>query len=157
VAAIKVARSVEALKCAPAASVARLLSCLGGRVIALPITIVHNRTASRLDRGCSPARNGAMLLTFFTELRAAKIPVTLREYLTLMEALERDLAEKRVEDFYYLARACLVKDERNLDKFDRVFGHAFKGLETLGQAVDTAEIPEDWLKKLAEKYLSDAE
>jgi uncharacterized protein with von Willebrand factor type A (vWA) domain len=98
-----------------------------------------------------------MLLTFFTELRAAKIPVTLREYLTLLEALDRDLAEKRVEDFYYLARACLVKDERNLDKFDRVFGHAFKGLESLASAVDATEIPEDWLKKLAEKYLSDAE
>jgi uncharacterized protein with von Willebrand factor type A (vWA) domain len=98
-----------------------------------------------------------MLLTFFTELRAAKIPVTLREYLTLLEALDRDLAEKRVEDFYYLARACLVKDERNLDKFDRVFGHAFKGLENLASAVDATEIPEDWLKKLAERYLTDAE
>ena len=68
-----------------------------------------------------------MFLTFFTELRAAKVPVTLREYLTLMEALDQDLADKRVEDFYYLSRACLVKDERNLDKFDRVFGHVVQG------------------------------
>ena len=98
-----------------------------------------------------------MFLTFFTELRAAKVPVTLREYLTLIEALEKDLAEKKVEDFYYLARACLVKDERNLDKFDRVFGQVFKGLESLGDAVERAEIPEEWLRKLAERYLSEEE
>jgi uncharacterized protein with von Willebrand factor type A (vWA) domain len=98
-----------------------------------------------------------MLLNLFTELRAAKVPVSLREYLTLLEALDRDLAEKRVEDFYFLARTCLVKDERNLDKFDRVFGHVFKGLETLGQALETAEIPEEWLRKLAEKFLSEEE
>ncbi|HMO30785.1 VWA domain-containing protein [Enterovirga sp.] len=98
-----------------------------------------------------------MFLTFFTELRAAKVPVTLREYLTLMEALDRDLAEKKVEDFYYLSRAALVKDERNLDKFDRVFGHVFKGIETLGAALEKAEIPEEWLKKLAEKYLTEEE
>src|SRR5919199_3537252 len=98
-----------------------------------------------------------MFLAFFAELRAAKIPVTLREYLTLVEALEQDLAEKKVEDFYYLSRACLVKDERNLDKFDRVFGHVFKGLETLGEALDTAAIPKEWLKKLAERYFTDEE
>ncbi|HEX8665879.1 MAG TPA: VWA domain-containing protein [Beijerinckiaceae bacterium] len=98
-----------------------------------------------------------MFLTFFAELRAAKVPVTLREYLTLLEALDQDLAEKKVEDFYYLSRACLVKDERNLDKFDRVFGHVFKGLENLGQALEKAEIPEEWLKKLAEKYLTEEE
>lgn len=100
---------------------------------------------------------GGMFLTFFTELRAAKVPVTLREYLTLIEALEQDLAEKRVDDFYFLARACLVKDERNLDKFDRVFGQVFKGLETLGDALDKAEIPQEWLRKLADRYLTDEE
>ena len=98
-----------------------------------------------------------MLLNLFTELRAAKVPVTLREYLTLLEALDQDLAEKSVEDFYFLARACLVKDERNLDKFDRVFGHVFKGLESLAQALEAADIPEEWLRKMAEKYLSDEE
>src|SRR5215207_912413 len=98
-----------------------------------------------------------MFLTFFTELRAAKVPVTLREYLTLLEALDEDLAEKKVEDFYYLSRACLVKDERNLDKFDRVFGHVFKGLENLAQALEKAEIPAEWLRKLAEKYLTEEE
>jgi len=99
---------------------------------------------------------GAMFITFFTELKQAGVPVTLREYLTLMEAMDRDLAQRRVEDFYYLSRAALVKDERNLDKFDRVFGHVFKGLDLLGDAL-TAEIPEEWLKKLAEKYLTDEE
>jgi uncharacterized protein with von Willebrand factor type A (vWA) domain len=97
-----------------------------------------------------------MFVTFFHELKSAGLPVTLREYLTLMEALELDLAEKRVEDFYYLSRACLVKDERNLDKFDQVFGHVFKGLELMSDSIE-AEIPEEWLKKLAEKYLTEEE
>src|ERR1044072_5919686 len=97
-----------------------------------------------------------MFVTFFTELKSAGVPVTLREYLTLMEAMEKDLAGRRVEDFYYLSRAALVKDERNLDKFDRVFGHVFKGLDLLEQAL-TAEIPEEWLKKLAERYLTEEE
>jgi uncharacterized protein len=100
---------------------------------------------------------GAMLLTFFTELRAAKVPVSLREYLTLLEALDRDLADQRVEDFYYLSRTALVKDERNLDKFDRVFGRVFKGVVSLGEAVEPQAIPEEWLRKLAEKYLTEEE
>ena len=97
-----------------------------------------------------------MFLTFFTALRGAGIPATLREYLALMAALERDCAGTSVEDFYFLARSALVKDERNLDKFDRVFGQVFKGLE-FGLADLAAEIPADWLKKLTEKYLSDEE
>ena len=97
-----------------------------------------------------------MFVEFFHDLKAAGVPVTLREYLTLMEAMEKDLAGRRVEDFYYLSRAALVKDERNLDKFDRVFGHVFKGLELMSEAL-TAEIPAEWLKKLAEKYLTDEE
>src|SRR3954466_14411602 len=97
-----------------------------------------------------------MLVTFFTELKSAGVPVTLREYLTLMEAMEKDLAGRRVEDLYYLSRAALVKDERNLDKFDRVFGHVFKGLDLLSESL-TAEVPEEWLKKLAEKYLTEEE
>jgi uncharacterized protein with von Willebrand factor type A (vWA) domain len=60
-----------------------------------------------------------MFVTFFHELKSAGVPVTLREYLTLMEAMDKDLAGRRVEDFYYLSRAALVKDERNLDKFER--------------------------------------
>src|SRR6202521_3817921 len=97
-----------------------------------------------------------MFATFFHELKYTGLPVTLREYLTLMEAMEKDLAGRRVEDFYYLSRAALIKDERNLDKFDRVFGHVFKGLELLSEAAE-AEIPAEWLKKLAEKYLTEDE
>src|SRR3982074_2494933 len=97
-----------------------------------------------------------MFVTFFHELKSAGVPVTLREYLTLMEAMQADVAGRRVEDFYYLSRATLVKDERNLDKFDRVFGHVFKGLELMQDAL-AAEIPSEWLKKLAEKYLTEEE
>src|SRR6266571_1793770 len=98
-----------------------------------------------------------MFLQFFTSLRDAQVPVTLREYLTLMEALDADLADQTVENFYYLSRAALVKDERNLDKFDRVFGSVFKGLENLLDAMEKADIPAEWLKKLAEKYLTEEE
>jgi uncharacterized protein len=96
-----------------------------------------------------------MFVTFFQELRSAGVPVTLREYLTLMEAMAQDLAARQVENFYYLARATLVKDERNLDKFDRVFGHVFVGLEPVEALA--AEIPAEWLKGLIEKYLTDEE
>src|SRR5215475_3854827 len=97
-----------------------------------------------------------MFVQFFSELKQAGVPVTLREYLTLMEAIEADLAGRKVEDFYYLSRSALVKDERNLDKFDRVFGHVFKGLDLIEQAL-TAEIPEEWLRKIAERYLTEEE
>ncbi|WP_298819406.1 VWA domain-containing protein [uncultured Roseibium sp.] len=97
-----------------------------------------------------------MFISFFSELKTAGVPVSLREYLTLMEALDNDLAEKSVEDFYYLARLCLVKDESNLDKFDRVFGQVFKGLDLLSE-VPTEDIPEEWLRRLAEKHLSEEE
>jgi uncharacterized protein with von Willebrand factor type A (vWA) domain len=93
-----------------------------------------------------------MFINFFLELRQAKVPASLREYLTLLEAMKQNLAAYSVDDFYYLSRAALVKDERNLDKFDRVFGHHFKGLEIIGDA--GVEIPEEWLRKLAEKLLT---
>src|ERR1700733_8861748 len=96
-----------------------------------------------------------MFFLFFTELREAKVPVSLREYLTLMEAMEKRLAAFDIEEFYFLARAALVKDERHLDRFDRVFGHCFKGIETF--ADPKAEIPEEWLRKLAERLLTDEE
>src|ERR1700741_904247 len=99
----------------------------------------------------------SMFLQFFTSLRDAQVPVTLREYLTLMEALDADLAAPTEAHFSYLARVSLVKDERNLDKFDRVFGTVFKGLESLLDAMEKADIPEEWLKKLAEKYLTEEE
>ena len=97
-----------------------------------------------------------MFTKFFHELKAAGLPVSLREYLTLMEAMDADLANRDVEDFYYLSRASLVKDERNLDKFDRVFAHVFKGLESVADGVN-AEIPEEWLKLLTERYFTEEE
>ena len=96
-----------------------------------------------------------MFIGFLLELREAKVPVSLKEFLTLMEAMRRQVAGYSVDDFYYLARAALVKDERHLDKFDRVFGHYFKGLEAPGGAAQA--IPEEWLKKLGEKLLTEEE
>jgi uncharacterized protein len=98
-----------------------------------------------------------MLKTFFQELRSAKVPVTLKEYLVLMEALKADLAERDVETFYYLSRAILVKDERHLDRFDRVFAHVFRGLEAVSGDEAKVEIPEEWLRAMSELYLSDEE
>jgi len=99
-----------------------------------------------------------MFLPFFLQLKEAKIPVTLREYLTLLEALQRDLVTYDVEAFYYLSRSALVKDERHLDRFDQVFSEVFKGVERVsGATEEIAEqvLPEEWLKKLAEKHLSE--
>ncbi|GAN00273.1 hypothetical protein U91I_03938 [alpha proteobacterium U9-1i] len=97
-----------------------------------------------------------MFQRFFTELRGAQVPVSLKEYLLLIEALEKDAIGPDVEDFYYLSRAALVKDERHLDKFDRVFGNVFKGLDNNIETI-SAQIPEEWLKLLTQKYLSDEE
>jgi len=97
-----------------------------------------------------------MFVNFFLELRKAKVPASLREYLTLIEAMKAGVPAYRVEDFYYLSRSTLVKDERNLDKFDRVFAQIFDGMEFMSDEV-SAEIPEEWLRKLAEKFLTDEE
>jgi len=97
-----------------------------------------------------------MFAHFFRELRDAKIPVTLKEYLALLEALDARVAGYQVEDFYYLSRSVLVKDERYLDRFDQVFGHVFKGLDALTEAA-TVEIPEDWLRAMSQLYLTDEE
>ncbi|WP_404379440.1 VWA domain-containing protein [Caenispirillum salinarum] len=99
-----------------------------------------------------------MFVTLFYELRKAGVPVSLNEYLLLLEAVEKGCAGFSVDDFYFLARATLVKDERHLDRFDRVFGHVFKGLEEPTNPDEiTADIPEEWLRKLAEKFLSEEE
>jgi uncharacterized protein with von Willebrand factor type A (vWA) domain len=98
-----------------------------------------------------------MFTNFFLELRQAKVPVSIKEYLALMEAMDKHVADYSVDDFYYLSRSILVKDERNLDKFDKVFGHVFKGLEAPAGEGTTAEIPEEWLRKLAEKLLTEEE
>ena len=97
-----------------------------------------------------------MFVQFFLTLRKAGVPASLREYLTLLEAMRAGVAGYDVEHFYYLARSALVKDERNLDKFDRVFAHCFKGLEDSIESL-FADIPAEWLKKLAEKTLSEEE
>jgi uncharacterized protein len=99
-----------------------------------------------------------MLLPFFTALRDAKVPVSMKEWLHLMEAMDRDLAGREVEAFYHLSRAVLVKDEKHYDRFDQVFGTVFKGIESIGAGEDlTTDIPEDWLRLLNEKYLTDDE
>ncbi len=97
-----------------------------------------------------------MLIHFLTELREAKIPVSMKEHLILLEALRAGVASFRVEDFYYLSRATFVKDEALLDRFDQVFSKVFKGLETV---IDTGavDIPEEWLRKMAELHLSEEE
>ncbi|MEP1145399.1 MAG: VWA domain-containing protein [Henriciella sp.] len=98
-----------------------------------------------------------MFLNFFNELRAAKVPVTLKEYLALMEAMDKGVIDRDVEEFYYLSRTALVKDERNIDKFDKVFGHVFKGLDSFSDAVETQDLPEEWLRKMTEKFMSEEE
>jgi hypothetical protein len=99
-----------------------------------------------------------MFLSFFLELRKARVPVSLKEYLTLMEAMEKRVPDYSVDNFYFLARSCLVKDERNLDRFDKVFGEIFKGLERPeGEEDLVAQLPEEWLRKLAEKLLTPEE
>jgi uncharacterized protein len=97
-----------------------------------------------------------MLIEFFLKLKQGGLPVSVREFLTLLEALEKHVIHGSLDDFYYLSRACMVKDESNYDKFDRVFGAYFKGI-TAGPAGAEAMIPEEWLKKLAEKNLSEEE
>jgi len=97
-----------------------------------------------------------MLVRFFTDLRAGGVPVTLPEFLTLLEGLEARLAALSPEDFYYLARVALVKDERHFDRFDRVFAQHFAGAEKLFEQL-AATLPADWLKQLTERLLTDEE
>ena len=94
-----------------------------------------------------------MFLNFLDELRSAGIPASLKEHLILLEALDAEVIDRTPEDFYYLSRAVYVKDEGLLDRFDQVFSKVFKGIATtFGQTA--AEIPADWLKAVAEKYLT---
>ncbi len=97
-----------------------------------------------------------MFLPFFENLRKAGIPVSLREYLTFLEGMKKGLATYDVEAFYYLARVSMVKDERNIDKFDRAFAASFEGLNEISfdQVLEAVDIPADWLAKMAEKHLS---
>ena len=96
-----------------------------------------------------------MLIDFFLHLKAKKLPVSTREFLTLLEALKEHVAGNSIDDFYFLARTCLVKDETHYDKFDQAFGEYFKGLTALPGL--EADIPEEWLKMLMKKHLTDEE
>ena len=97
-----------------------------------------------------------MFAQFVLALRQAGLPVSITEYLTLLGAMKAGTAAFSVEDFYFLSRAALVKDERHLDRFDRVFGACFKGVEP-PDGVAPGDIPEEWLRKLAEKLLTPEE
>ena len=97
-----------------------------------------------------------MLVPFFFKLREAGVPVSVTEFLTLLEALKARLAYANAEEFYFLSRLCLVKDERHFDRFDRAFAAYFKGAEEAFDAA-IAALPEDWLRRLAERTLTDEE
>ncbi|MGN7295015.1 vWA domain-containing protein [Rhizobium sp. SAFR-030] len=97
-----------------------------------------------------------MFIPFFLKLKDARVPVTLREFLDLLEGMEAGLADFDVEAFYFLARAALVKDERHIDRFDQVFSTHFSGLEAISgiEVSESEPLPEEWLRKLAERHLS---
>lgn len=98
-----------------------------------------------------------MFPTFFYRLKAAGIPVSLREYLSVLEGLDRDVCGRDTERFYYFARTALVKDERYLDRFDRIFSQTFSGVVSDAQGGGPIDLPTEWLMKLAEKHLSEEE
>lgn len=97
-----------------------------------------------------------MLINFFYALRNAGVPVSIKELLVLLEALENHLAFGNIDDFYVLSRACLVKDEKYFDRFDQAFGRYFKDMQTVDDLI-SAMIPDDWLREAFEKHLSDEE
>jgi len=100
-----------------------------------------------------------MFLPFFDQLRRHKVPVSMREFLAFLDGMSAGLATYDVEAFYYLARISMVKDERNIDKFDQAFSAAFKGLENISfdDVLEAVDIPQEWLEKMAEKHLSPEE
>lgn len=97
-----------------------------------------------------------MLIKFFQAVRAAKVPASLKEFLDLMQALEQKVVFGNIDEFYYLSRLCLVKDEKHFDKFDRAYGAYFEGMEALDDLFKEM-IPEDWLKAEFEKNLTEEE
>ncbi|WP_324754922.1 VWA domain-containing protein [Roseovarius sp. Pro17] len=100
-----------------------------------------------------------MFLPFFQALRGAGIPVSLREYLTFLEGMSAGLVTYDIEGFYYLARTSMVKDERMIDRFDRAFATAFEGLDAItpDDVLNAVDLPEDWLRRMAEKHLTPEE
>src|SRR5277367_6230608 len=97
-----------------------------------------------------------MFHSLISQLRVAGLPVSITEYLTLIGAMRANVAAYSVDDFYYLSRATLVKDERHLDRFDRVFAQVFKGVQS-EEGVAPQEIPEEWLRLVSEKILTQEE
>ena len=100
-----------------------------------------------------------MFLNFFSELKESKIPVSLREFLTFLDAVLIGLADFDIDNFYFLARTSLIKDEKNIDKFDKVFAFVFGGALNISaeDLFNSSKIPKDWIEKLAEKFLSEKE
>ena len=100
-----------------------------------------------------------MFLNFFIDLRNVKVPVSLREYLSLLDCLDKNVISFKVENFYYLSRASLIKNEKHIDRFDLVFSKVFKGVEdiSLEDLLNKVDIPKEWVKKLSEKLLTPEE
>ena len=100
-----------------------------------------------------------MFLNFFIELRNIRVPVSLREYLSLLDCLDKNVISFKVENFYYLSRASLIKNEKHIDRFDLVFSKVFKGIEdiSLEDLLNKVDIPKEWVKKLSEKLLTPEE
>ena len=100
-----------------------------------------------------------MFLNFFIELRNIKVPVSLREYLSLLDCLDKNVISFKVENFYYLSRASLIKNEKHIDRFDLVFSKVFKGIEdiSLEDLLNKVDIPKEWVKKLSEKLFTPEE
>jgi uncharacterized protein with von Willebrand factor type A (vWA) domain len=97
-----------------------------------------------------------LLFDFFFTVRKAGVPASVKEFLTLLEALEKGLAFGSIDDFYSISRLCLVKDEAYFDRFDLAFAAYFKGVEAIPDAM-VRELPAEWLKKLAERWLTEEE
>lgn len=98
-----------------------------------------------------------MLIDFFQTLRKAKVPCSIREYLDLVEAMQKQVVFADLDEFYALARLCLVKDEKHYDKFDKAFAAYFKGMDNIPAFLEEANIPADWLRKEIERFLSEQE
>ena len=100
-----------------------------------------------------------MFLPFFAQLRAHKVPVGVGEFLTFLDGIGKGIALYDIDAFYHFARAAMVKDERHIDRFDRAFAASFQGLEslTVEDILEALDLPKDWLEKLAENHLTEAE
>src|SRR4051794_8907963 len=107
-----------------------------------PATCWLRTCATRASRCCDGLESPRMLIDFFLKLKSHKLPVSIKEYLTLLEALDKKVIGSSVDDFYYLSRIALVKDEANFDKFDRAFAEFWQGVETIPGI--EAEIPLEW-------------